>query len=415
MKKYVFEYLILLCVLVVAADISLAHADISNPHPLPPTNTVTNGMLTATAVQDNVVAPTAGIAISKITGTNGAGTIPFQSGGGLSSDPALHYQTSGRRLFITNGSIEASSTNFGGVSDTWPSADGTAGQFLSTNGAGVLSYANAGTQITATNINGGEIIGKNNPVYAVKGTSTLAAICNTNDGTFNVGATLPQQEAQSFMIPGGPATIGLVDFFIQKAGTPLDGVGVQIRQDNAGLPTGAVVASTTIDHSQIALTPTEIMATTTFVSASASTTYWIVLYRTGALDDSNLYQVNETGSGACYANGELYKYTGTWNDAPGDLRSNVFGVPGEELLYRAINTSSSTSAILGFAQATTSAGVAPSVVISGTISGFSGLSAGTNYYVGSASGTISSTLITRSNLIGRAFSSSTLEVIINNP
>lgn len=124
----------------VGTMVSIAHADISNPHPTPPANSVTHGMLKDGIIDDNNVDVAAAIQLVKL-GTSADDTlVPFGSGGALGTSTSLKYNKTSKKLYVMGGSIEATSTNFNGVAMTWPSADGTANQALITNGAGAYSY-----------------------------------------------------------------------------------------------------------------------------------------------------------------------------------------------------------------------------------------------------------------------------------
>ncbi len=108
--------------------IGSAHADISNPHPLPPSTSVTATMLKAGAV------------------------TPAK----LSSGSLFTFTGASPNSIIANG-IEATSsfqapasTTFNGVHYAWPSTGGLKGEVIQTDGSGNLSFVNpASNALTA--------------------------------------------------------------------------------------------------------------------------------------------------------------------------------------------------------------------------------------------------------------------------
>lgn len=123
-----------------ATSIRAAHADIINPHPTPPANSVTHAMLKTGIVDDSNVDTAAAIQLFKI-GTLGDDTyIPFGTTGGLATSTSLSFDSGTDFLDTTNLSVSSGKTTLHGVSFTWPASDGSSGTFLSTDGAGTLSW-----------------------------------------------------------------------------------------------------------------------------------------------------------------------------------------------------------------------------------------------------------------------------------
>lgn len=117
-----------------------SRADISNPHPTPPSNSVTNAMLTSTAVTDGVVSTSAAINLSKLSQTGDSSFIPFGTGSGLGTSSKLFF-TSGTNTFNSTGSTTlGATTTINGVQYVWTGSQATANYVLQNDGSGNLSW-----------------------------------------------------------------------------------------------------------------------------------------------------------------------------------------------------------------------------------------------------------------------------------
>lgn len=135
------------------------------PGALLQTGDVTTGIIRNATILDIDVATTTNISIFKI-GQIAAGAIPFGRGdrfnatttelswdvtntrlGIASSSPGATLSVNGsaiiRDTLTTANLVATGTTRLNGVTYTWPSADGTSGQSLTTNGAGALSFSSA--------------------------------------------------------------------------------------------------------------------------------------------------------------------------------------------------------------------------------------------------------------------------------
>lgn len=123
----------------------------------------------------------------------------------------------------------------------------------------------------------------------------------TNQGIGTAAAT--SKVAQSFTLPSAVSP-GLIDIVMSKSGTPTDDMTLEIRTDNAGEPSSTVLA-TSNPVSASTITTSRAWIRFTFpspASLSASTTYWLVAYRSGAASGANFVGWGRANS-AVYANG----------------------------------------------------------------------------------------------------------------
>jgi hypothetical protein len=133
-------------------------------------------------------------------------------------------------------------------------------------------------------------------------------------GPSSIGTTTNKQRAQSFQV-GSAATLGSVSVFVREyQGSPTDELTIEIQTDN-GLdqPSGTVLATTDAIAVRGAAAWHEFTLTAP-LSLSTSTTYWIVVMRTGSLDSSNNYGWMRSGSDINAA-WKTNTFTTTWGTA----------------------------------------------------------------------------------------------------
>ena len=121
------------------------------------------------------------------------------------------------------------------------------------------------------------------------------------------------QSAQSFTISdAGGWRLAEVRLMARAAGSPADNLRVQVCADSGGAP-GSVLATASVAAADLAADKLEwvTFAFDSSVSLSASTTYWLVVSRSGSLASASGYAVGIDPS-AGYAGGALYVYSGSW-------------------------------------------------------------------------------------------------------
>jgi hypothetical protein len=136
----------------------------------------------------------------------------------------------------------------------------------------------------------------------------------TNFGTINFA---PIQVAQTFNF-GAAVTITAIGANLYKNGSPTDGVVLEIRSNNAGVPSDVVLATTApIPAASLLASAAPLFVRASLLSpftTTPGTTYWLVIRRTGARDDSNTYGIG-TPAGTNFAEGteaELGTDLKTW-------------------------------------------------------------------------------------------------------
>jgi hypothetical protein len=148
-------------------------------------------------------------------------------------------------------------------------------------------------------------------------------IVRTGSAGFATVGTPRMAQSVSF---GSTTTISSVSFFVGKSGAPADTLVVELQTDSAGVPSGVVLA-TSAQVSAADLATTDAWTGFQFpsnVSLSASTTYWLVLGRTGALSDTDFYTF--TYDGNLYAGGTIAEFGASWSTDPNtDLAFVLFG------------------------------------------------------------------------------------------
>jgi hypothetical protein len=161
-----------------------------------------------------------------------------------------------------------------------------------------------------------------------------AGIEEHTDGsqTQRLGETSDNEEvAQSFELSGTEAwDANNVSIKIRTEGSPADNVTIYLCDDNAGEP-GSTLASATVAASAITNSLAWVnLDLSSVVSLSLSTTYWIRVARSGAVDEDNYYVVS-VDEDLGYANGSFLVYDGTnWN-----TRTDDAGDPADaDMLFR---------------------------------------------------------------------------------
>jgi len=162
------------------------------------------------------------------------------------------------------------------------------------------AYSSDEWRINITAANGGSNFG----IYEME---MMEAATTSNDSEL----------AQSFEVTGSQ-TVGTVDLWLKKVGSPTGNLTVEIQTDSTGEPSGTAISNGT-SGTVAASTLTTSYADITFTfgtppSLSGSTTYWLVLKTTDSASDFNFVQWGADGSTPSYADGEMLSYDGAaWN------------------------------------------------------------------------------------------------------
>ena len=286
-----------------------------------------------------------------------------------------------------------------------------------TNSSGNINDSGTNTFVspeTSVSYIAGHAITAGNAVYISNGTIGLKAIItNSSDsGLQNMGTLGEEQIAQS-VVPTTTIYIKQIKIKMQKQDTPTDDVQVQIQSDSSDAPSGTVIA--TSDAQDVQASAVYTFTFSTAQQLTASTKYWFVVQRTGALGDTHYYKI-AYGDNFIYAPGHKESLNdGVWSeDASPDvdiyfdlyelLPSGYVGKAEADVTGRYEN-------FIGFASETVATNASVKVKLSGEISGLSGLTVG-QLYLSDTAGAVSSSAGTNSRKVGIALS--TTKLIITN-
>lgn len=163
--------------------------------------------------------------------------------------------------------------------------------------------------------------------------SAVEAITNSyvatdpGDSTLNLGASVTQSQlAQQFArLTGRPFSVTVR---VATQGAPADGLQVQIQSDSAGVPSGVVLASSSVvpAASIPANAGSRTPQTTFFLDPSTPVTgpVWIVLLRTGAINAANFYTWIENSQVVHTAEGPYASLnTGVWTALTNRILSGI--------------------------------------------------------------------------------------------
>lgn len=167
------------------------------------------------------------------------------------------------------------------------------------------------------------------------GTSWTA---NSYDQMFTVTTSpvsVGDKLAQGFQVTGAQ-TVGSVQLYMKKTGSPTGTMTLRIETDSGGDPSGTLVdanATTTVAESSLTTSYGDIaFAFATSFSISGSTQYHIVLSTDRSTDTSNYVLWGADASSPSYANGEMKsEASSVWS---AESKDAIFDVLGEETEYQ---------------------------------------------------------------------------------
>lgn len=143
-----------------------------------------------------------------------------------------------------------------------------------------------------------------------------------------------EKQAQSFSF-ASTTPLKCVELYLYKTGSPTDNLVIELQSDSSGSPSGTVI--TTLGTIAGADLTTGFYSFPCDVSLSASTTYWIVLRRSGSLNGSNYFQTVLSLDG--YSGGTNKRLASSvWTDNSIDLAFRLSG-PGGVINWAATGAS----------------------------------------------------------------------------
>ena len=416
-KRYAFEILAVAAIavsVVVIVSGPRAHADIINPHPVPPSNSVTNGMLKDGIVTDSKVSSSAHIDLGKIGTSTDDKKVVYGTGGALGTSSNLTYNSSSNELTVVGGKISATSTNFNGQDITFPSTQGGSGDVLTNQGGNVLAWQTAASNgiansfTVSSDVNTGDIVS----LATTTATSTIVSVSQTQNDALGIGNVSGRNCVAQDYSTTTETVLNGITISVKKTGTPSDNLVFGIHADNSLDPSSTYLASTTVSGSSISTAQQN--RSYLFDKAprlSANTTYWFTMCRTGAIDASNYYNIG-LDSGNPYSGGNAYTCNSSFvcsaitptEDVTSSL--NLITSMGDVFPSSSVVPVIS-SGIVGVVTATTSEGVSVSVTTAGS-STLYGTILGSIYYLGDSVGSASTTAGSIVRTLGLSYSDNSL-------
>lgn len=207
--------------------------------------------------------------------------------------------------------------------------------------------------------------------------------------------------AQRFSTTTTMTATALMASFKTGGGSPAGNIILELVPDNSGVPSTTILASTTITNANIT-SSCKVLAgvLNNPVSITGGSIFWVLATSTTAASDTNYWAECGVGTSSKVPVSARLLQSGTWN-TEGDIgdyqvsvdqtTSTTAGLIYPASAYATFTYATSTNstfsysesgAFIGFANATTSAGVAATINIAGATT-VSGLSAGLLYYLDS--------------------------------
>lgn len=340
-----------------------------------------------------------------VTPTKIASSMDFTMHG-LTTTNATSTNATTTTLAVTGGTLALN-----GVVYTTPSADGTPGQSLTTDGARSLSFGSPASQTTLFNVTAGQSINKGQPVilmpYSVG--DVLAAGSGSSDVGQALGGSGTQMMRAEGLIATSTAGILSIDLWAHQHGTPADNQIFTLQTDKNGSPSGSVIATTTVASNSFPATcTTSVNLPFKSIAIQPNTTYWIVNARTGTYDGSNYVSL-------CGSTTQTYPYgltaddeSGTWGTATNNWQMIIhFSANPNGYLASSLSIASSTSYI-GIANATVAAGASLPIVTAGMVDISTSTPIGSPLYLSDKQGALSNFPGTNIVKIGRGIASTTI-------
>ena len=407
----------------------------------------------------------AGIGLEKLDVGPTHNNVFFDNYGTFATSTALTFATSTPKLTVTGQLAVTASTTLNGVEYNWPSADGTSGYSLSTNGAGKLSWTNGAASYIVTAINSGTTTTVTSPkaVYmnptgfynttisyeggnkndctgsctasntvnytvTAANNTTVYLTCLTNGGTSGrSGATMDGSAMQQWLDEGSANPGGTV-----YIATSTTAVAHTFVCNFSGIPTQS---SAIVEAYEGTAANQATAATITAATNSTSLTTTVAGSWIGVAASSN-------GGTCSLADGTnaIIRHSLATSNANGVLDSNAqFNTPGAQTVsygsscttknigayeilpyttatlhygfnYTDASAAGTANTFIGFITTSPTKDASTDVYTQGVLGGFSGLTIGSIYYLTNSLGAIGTSAGTVSHKVG--VSVSTTELLI---
>ncbi len=144
---------------------------------------------------------------------------------------------------------------------------------------------------------------------------TVPVVINGTSVSFNLGRFAGDQvrAGQSFKASG---PLNEITIEASKVGSPTDNLVVSIQEDDNGIPSGTDLVSSSTLGTDISTITQTLTIELNSIQLDLTKTYWLVVTRSGAVDNSNYYVISyvegSTADQDLYENGEMKKYDSSW-------------------------------------------------------------------------------------------------------
>jgi hypothetical protein len=372
------------------------------------TTEILNGTILGEDINSNT-----GITIATGTTTAATSTRLRVSGGAmLASTSVESLDVSGNARFRSNARFDSTETH-NGVTYTLPSADGSANQALTTNGAGTLSWAAAtASSIISTSTAGTELYsGKAVRIASTTATHNQLDVTGTGSDS-TIGDNAARQKIAQSYLEDDTLLINEIAIDVKKVGTPSGAFRVCLMFDNSNTPNNTCTGTATLDAASITTSYAEykFLLDKGIVVPAKVRVHAVMDKVGGGVDASNYYAV-QNGSNT-YSNGQKFEFDGSsWTaDSSRELDTTLrLAETAGSAYYCDASVSTTTTACLGINNATASTSATVSIITAGEAVGVA-TTTGRAYYISSSGGEISDVAGTIARKIGIAIGSGRLVV-----
>jgi hypothetical protein len=373
---------------------STANADVSNPHPTPPSNSITNAMLQTGIVHNNNLVETDTFNASGFTATTTHSDVAY--------DGALD--------------VTGASTTINGVNLQWPSTQCANKQTWQNNGSGTLACTSLSNAFMSTTFTADESIATGTAVALGDGTTTLSTAFTAS--TQSDEMTTSKWEAHDFTT-GSPAKKLTAVTITYNCNNGLTAViaTIAIYANSGGAPTGAALGS---QNDSFSCNGTQqYPRTVTFatpVTVAANTEYWIVassnqsnssfhLFSEQASTNTNADQLSSNSGSSWGASGHDYIMQAQYTS---NTLGNLYEASSASLNFRSYD-------VVGIAEGGGNAGASITVDMYGVSTATTTLTTGGEYFLQDANGQLGLSPGTNSIKLGFSLGASGFMIRLPNP
>lgn len=348
--------------------------------------------------------------IAKISVAPAVAASPITVG---DNDPRVPTQNENDALVGTSGTAVSSSNKLVDNADT--SATASAGKLVRANGSGIIDTTFLPTNFSQS-FTADSAITAGNAVIITDGSNVARSSVSLSNsaGIVVVGASTAVWAAQAFTVPSE------TNLYVQSitvkldqntnGGQPTATLTLSIRTTSAGQPTGADLASTTVSHSNFGSNQSVAFTFATPVILTAGVTYSYVIRTSTASGNSYQWYGDFSSSNS----GSTWSSAGTASSQNAAIAYGKTTTAGRVMQSNATTSNIFANNFIGFATSTTAeAGTCP-VVHTGIITGLSGLTVGSVYFLSNTAGAIATSAGSVSKKVGIAISTTALLIRNDN-